>query len=117
MLDNRGRAPLLLCGILVGALGFVTPFVGVAAALPLSVSAALLAVLLSLILLHAARGIADEPRALVARVVVPAMIPTAIWIAVGTSLPPAVQLVANPMLWGVLVAMVLERIVAPTVAP
>jgi hypothetical protein len=45
------------------------------------------------------------------------MIPTAIWIAVGTSLPPAVQLVANPMLWGVLVAMVLERIVAPTVAP
>jgi xanthine/uracil permease len=117
LLDNRGRAPLLLCGILVGALGFVTPFVGVAAALPLSVSAALLAVLLSLILLHAARGIADEPRALVARVVVPAMIPTAIWIAVGTPLPPAVQLVANPMLWGVLVAMVLERIVAPTVAP
>jgi hypothetical protein len=85
----------------------------VAAALPLSVSAALLAVLLSLILIHAARGIAREPRALVARVVVPAMIPTALWIAVGTSLPPTVQLVANPMLWGVLVAMVLERIMTP----
>jgi hypothetical protein len=113
LLDHRGRAPLLLCGILVGALGFVTPFVGLAAALPLSVSAALLAVLLSLILVHAARGIASEPRALAARVVVPAMIPTALWIAVGTSLPPTVQLVANPMLWGVLVAMVLERIVTP----
>jgi hypothetical protein len=102
-----------LCGILVGALAFVTPFVGVAAALPLSVSAALLAVLLSLILVHAARGIAHEPRTVVARVVVPAMIPTAVWIAVGTSLPPTVQLLANPMLWGVLVAMALERIVTP----
>jgi xanthine/uracil permease len=113
LLDHRGRAPLLLCGVLVGALGFVTPFVGVAAALPLSVSAALLAVLLSLILLHAARGIASEPRAKVVRVVAPAMIPTAVWIAVGSSLPPTVQLVANPMLWGVLVALVLERIMAP----
>ncbi|HSC04102.1 MAG TPA: solute carrier family 23 protein [Solirubrobacteraceae bacterium] len=110
LLGHRGRAPLLLCGVLVAALGFVTPFVHLVAALPLSVSAALLAVLLSLILLHAARGIAREPRAVVARVVVPAMIPTAVWIAVGSSLPPAVQLVANPMLWGVLIAMVLERI-------
>ena len=100
----------------VGALGFVTPFVGVAAALPLSVSAALLAVLLSLIFVHAARGIAREPRTVVARVVVPAMIPTAVWITVGSSLPPTVQLVANPMLWGVLIAMVLERIVAAPVA-
>jgi xanthine/uracil permease len=116
LLDHRGRAPLLLCGILVGALGFVTPFVGVASALPLSVSAALLTVLLSLILVHAARGIAREPRALVARVVVPAMIPTAVWIAVGSSLPPTVQLVANPMLWGVLIAMVLERLVVAPVA-
>lgn len=110
LLDHRGRAPLLLCGILVGALGFVTPFVGVAAALPLSVSAALLAVLLSLIWMHAARGIAREPRALVVRVVVPAMVPTVVWIAVGSSLPPTVQLLFNPMLWGVLIAMVLERI-------
>ncbi len=113
LLDHRGRAPLLLCGILVGALAFVTPFVGVAAALPLSVSAALLAVLLSLILLHAARGIAQEPRAKVVLVVAPAMIPTAVWIALGSSLPPTVQLVANPMLWGVLIALVLERILAP----
>jgi xanthine/uracil permease len=116
LLDHRGRAPLLLCGILVAVLGFVTPFVGVAAALPLSVSAALLAVLLSLILVHAARGIAREPRAVVARVVVPAMIPTVVWITVGSSLPPTVQLVANPMLWGVLIAMVLERIVVAPVA-
>jgi hypothetical protein len=30
--------------------------------------------------------------------------------------PPTVQLVANPMLWGVLIAMVLERIVVAPVA-
>lgn len=112
LLGHRGRVPLLLCGILVAALGFVTPFVHLVAALPLSVSAALLAVLLALIFEHAARGIAREPRAVIARVVVPAMIPTVVWIAVGSSLPPTVQLVVNPMLWGVLIAMVLERIAA-----
>lgn len=110
LLGHRGRAPLLLCGVLVAVLGFVTPFVHLVAALPLSVSAALLAVLLSLIFVHAAQGIAHEPRAMVVRVVVPAMIPTVVWVVVGSSLPPAVQLVVNPMLWGVLIAMVLERI-------
>lgn len=117
LLDHRGRAPLLLCGVLVGALGFVTPFIALAAALPLSVSAALLGVLLSMILIHAVRGLAREPRALIARVVVPAMIPTAVWIVAGSSLAPTVQLLANPMLWGVLVAMVLERTVAPRLEP
>jgi xanthine/uracil permease len=110
LLGHRGRAPLLLCGVLVAALGFVTPFVHLVAALPLSVSAALLGVLLALIWVHAARGLAGEPRSVIARVVVPAMIPTVVWVAVGSSLPPTVQLVVNPMLWGVLIAMVLERI-------
>lgn len=109
LLGHRGRAPLLLCGVLVAALGFVTPFVHLVAALPLSVSAALLGVLLALIFMHAARGIARQPRVVVVRVVLPAMIPTVVWITVGSSLPPAVQLVVNPMLWGVLIAMVLER--------
>jgi xanthine/uracil permease len=116
LLDHRGRAPLVLCSLLVGALAFVVPFVQLVAALPLSVSAALLAVLLWLILADAASGIAREPAAVVAAVVVPAMVPTAIWIAVGGSLPPTVQLLANPMLWGVLLAMALERVVTPRVA-
>ncbi len=111
LLGHRGRTPLLLCGVLVGGLAFVRPFVQLVAALPLSVSAALLVVLLALILFHAASGIAAEPAAVVAAVVVPAMLPTLVWITVGSSLPPTVQLLANPMLWGVLLAMVLERIV------
>jgi xanthine/uracil permease len=111
LLDHRGRAPLVLCAILVGALAFVRPFVALAAAIPLSVSAALLAVLLVLILAQAARAVVRESAIVVAVVVVPALIPSAVWIAVGSSLAPTAQLVANPMLWGVLIAMVLERIV------
>jgi xanthine/uracil permease len=111
LLDHRGRAPLLLMGILLGVLAFVRPVVDLAAALPLSVSAALLGVLLSLILAHALAGIAEESRAVQLKVVVPAMIPTAVWVAVGSSLPPTAQLLANPMLWGVVFAVVLERLV------
>lgn len=111
LLDHRGCRPPLACGVLVAALAFVRPFVDLAAALPLSVSAALLAMLLSLIMFEAGRGIAREPPPVVVRVVLPAMIPTAFWIAAGSSLAPTVQLIANPMLWGVLLAMVLERIV------
>jgi xanthine/uracil permease len=113
LLDHRGRVPLLAAGVLVGALAFVRPVVNIAAAVPLSVSAALLGMLLSLVMAHALSGISREPRALQAIVVLPALIPTAAWIAVGSSLAPGVQLVANPMLWGVLLAMWLERIVRP----
>jgi hypothetical protein len=113
LLDHRGRVPLLAAGVLVGALAFVRPVVNIAAAVPLSVSAALLGMLLSLVMAHALSGISREPRALQAMVVLPALIPTAAWIAVGSSLAPGVQLVANPMLWGVLLAMWLERIVRP----
>ncbi|MGN6169174.1 MAG: solute carrier family 23 protein, partial [Solirubrobacteraceae bacterium] len=112
LLDHQGRAPLVLCSILVGALAFVRPFVNLAAAIPLSVSAALLGVLLLLIMAHAARGVAHESRTVVELVVLPALLPSVAWIVVGDSLPPTARLLANPMLWGVLLAMVLERIVA-----
>ena len=117
LLDHRGQAPLVLCSIMVGALAFVRPFVRIAAAIPLSVSAALLAVLLVLILVHAARGVARESPAVVGFVVVPALIPSVAWIVVGSSLAPTAQLLANPMLWGVLLALVLERVVAARTAP
>jgi xanthine/uracil permease len=113
LLDHRGRAPLLLCGAVVGALAFVSPFVHLVAAVPLSVSAALLAVLLVLILVHAAAALARESRVVMGFVVLPALIPSFAWIAVGSSLAPTAQLLINPMLWGVLLAVVLERIVSP----
>jgi xanthine/uracil permease len=112
LLNHRGRAPLLLMGVLLGIAAFVQPVVAVAAALPLNVSAALLLALLGLILAQALSSLSREPRSVQVLVVAPSLIPTAIWIAVGSSLPPTVQLVANPMLWGVLLAMVLERLLA-----
>lgn len=111
LLDNAGRAPLLLAGVLIGALAFVRPVVAVAAALPLSVSAAVLGVLLALIIAQTLKAVSREPRRVVAFVVIPSLVPTVLWIAVGSSLSPAGQLVANPMLWGVLLGVVLERLV------
>jgi xanthine/uracil permease len=116
LLSHRGLSPLALCSILVGGLAFVRPFVRLAAAIPLSVSAALLAVLLLLILAHAARAVARESPLVVALVVVPALIPSVTWIVIGSSLGPTAQLLANPMLWGVLLALVLERVVAARTA-
>ena len=113
LLDHPGRAPLVLAGSLVGALAFVHPVISIAAALPLSVSAALLGTLLGFVLAHGVSGVAREPRQIQMLVVLPALIPTAIWIAIGSSLSPAVQLIANPMLWGVLFALCLERVVRP----
>ena len=117
LLDHPGRAPLVLAGSLVGALAFVHPVISVAAALPLSVSAALLGTLLGFVLAHGASGVAREPRQIQTLVVLPSLIPTAIWIAIGTSLSPTAQLVANPMLWGVLLALCLERVVRPRLGP
>lgn len=113
LLDHRGRVPLLLTGLLVGALAFVGPFVDLATALPLSVSAAMLGVLLWLMLAQAVAAIRREPSAVLLLVVLPSLIPTAVWILTGSSLAPTAQLVANPMLWGVMLAMVLEQVVRP----
>lgn len=60
-------------------------------------------------MVHAAAGVARESRTVVVLVVLPALIPSVVWIAVGSSLAPTAQLLANPMLWGVLLAIVLER--------
>jgi len=113
LLGNHGRAPLALAGTLIAGLAFVSPVVALAAAIPLSVSAALLGVILWFVLSGALRAVLAYPVRVVALVAVPSLVPTAIWIAIGSSLAPAVQLIANPMLWGVLLAVTLERLVAP----
>ena len=117
LLDHRGRAPLVLAGGIVAGLAFVRPFVDLAAALPLSVSAAMLAMLMWLILSHAVSGIRGEPRASQLLVVLPSMVPAIVWVAIGSSLAPTAQLVGNPMVWGVLLAAGLERIVGVPIAP
>lgn len=111
LIGHRGRRPLVLAAVVVAVLAFVQPVVALAAALPLSVSAALLGVILMAILVQAVGFVARQPRRVIALVAVPALLPTAGWIAIGNSLPPTAQLVGNPMLWGVALAAILQRVV------
>lgn len=59
----------------------------------------------------ALQTVVRQPLRTIMLVAVPALVPTALWIAIGSSLPPDWQLVANPLLRGVLLSVVLERIV------
>jgi hypothetical protein len=117
LLGNTGRRPLVLAGVLTAAVALVSPVVALAAAIPLSVSAALLGVILWVVIIGALRRVLRYPPRVLALVAVPALVPTAVWIAIGSSLSPTAQLIANPMLWGVLLSVFLERLVArPVVA-
>jgi len=111
LLRNPRRGPLVLAALLIGAVAFVRPIVGIISALPLSVSAALLAVVLTMILLQTLGNTLTQPAWVLALIVVPSLVPSIVWIAIGSSLSPVAQLVANPMLWGVVLAVVLERTV------
>jgi len=113
VIGNFRRAPLIVAALLMVTLSLIRPAVDVAAALPLSVSAALVAVILTLVILPAVRALARMSARVLLRVALPSLVPTAVWIAVGNSLPPTAQLIGNPMLWGVLLAVVLERLVSP----
>ncbi len=111
LLRNPRRTPLVLAGAFIAVLALVRPVVDLAAAIPLSVSAALLGVILGVILAGMLRTVLREPRRTIMLVAVPSLVPTAVWIVIGSSLPPDWQLVVNPLFWGVVLAVVLERLV------
>ena len=117
LLGNARRAPLVIAAVLIGIVAFVRPLVAIVAAVPLNVSAALLGVVLAIVLINALVQVSREPSRVMLLVVLPALIPSAIWIAVGSSLPPTAQLLANPMLWGVALGVVLERVVVGSRRP
>src|SRR5262249_50033336 len=62
LLGNGGLAPVVFASLLIGGLAFVTPVVSLATALPLSVSAALLAVVLTLVLVQGVQNARGESR-------------------------------------------------------
>jgi NCS2 family nucleobase:cation symporter-2 len=96
---GRGRGLL--------GLAFVQPFLALVAALPLSVSATLLAFMLGTMIVTTARRLWPLGRA--ARIVAAvALVPAVAWAPLQGSLSATVQLVANPMLWGVAIGLVLE---------
>lgn len=111
MIGSERREPLVLAAIAIVALAFVGPAVDVLALLPVAVSAALLALVLGLL---TAEGLAQVARLHWTRrwlVFAPAVAPTAVWLVVADSLSPLTQVLANPLLVGVVLAVVLDRVV------
>ena len=111
LLGTTRRTPLVLAAALIIALAFVAPFLGLVAALPLGISAALLAFMLGTMILTTARRL--WPLGARARwVAAGALVPSVAWTPLQGMLSPTGQLLANPMLWGVGIGLVLERLLA-----
>jgi xanthine/uracil permease len=112
MIGNpRPRALAIAAGAAI-ALAFVSPVVVLLARLPIPVSAALVAVVLGMMFQQSLREAAKlEPRRRWL-VLAPAVAPTIVWVAVSSSLSEHAQLFANPLVIGVALAVVLDRVVA-----
>jgi xanthine/uracil permease len=111
ILGNRRRVALALAAVLAMALAFVEPFLGLVAAVPLPVTAGLLAfMLVSLVVAMLARVWVLGRRARVITAV--ALVPSIVWTPLQDSLSATAQLLGNPMLWGVALGIVLERAMA-----
>lgn len=116
LIGNRRRAALGLAAIIVMALSFVEPFIGLVAALPLNVSAAMLALMLGSMIVQTARRLWPlGPRA--RWIAAAALAPSVAWTPLQHSLSAAGQLLGNPMLWGVLIGLTLEHTLARRTAP
>jgi xanthine/uracil permease len=112
LLGTHRAAPLGLAALLVVALAFVEPFGGLVAALPLTVSATLLAFMLGTMILTTAQRL--WPLGARARFVAAcALVPALAWEPLQGSLSTTARLVANPMLLGVAIGVVLEHLLVP----
>jgi xanthine/uracil permease len=111
ILGNRRRMALALAAMLTMALAFVEPFLGLVAAVPLTVTAGLLAfMLISLVVVMLGRVWVLGRRARAIAAV--ALLPSVVWTPLQDSLSATAQLLGNPMLWGVALGIVLERAMA-----
>lgn len=109
--NPRPRALALAAGGVL-AIAFIGPAVEALARLPISVSAALVAVVLGLMVeqsLRQAAGFDNRRRWLV---VAPAVAPAFLWMGLSDSLSEQAQLIANPMLIGVVLAITLDHFVS-----
>ena len=107
LLGTHRRAPLALAALMIFALAFVGPFLGLVAALPLQVSATLLAFMLGTMIVTTLRRL--WPLGRPARIIAAAaLVPAVAWAPLQSSLSATAQLVANPMLWGVAIGLTLE---------
>jgi xanthine/uracil permease len=113
MLGNPRPRALAMAAVAAIALAFVGPAVALLARLPIPVSAALVAVVLGMMARQALRQAATFDRRRQWLVVFPAVAPTFVWLFVSDGLSEQAQLLANPMLIGVALAVALDHIVKP----
>jgi xanthine/uracil permease len=117
MLGNPRPRALGIAAAAVIVLAFAGPAVQLLARLPIPVSAALVAVVLGMMVQQSLRGAARFDARKRWLVVLPAVAPTFVWLAVSDRLSETAQLLANPMLIGVVLAVALDRAVRAPAAP
>jgi len=111
LLGTHRRAPLALAALMIFVLAFVGPFLGLVAALPLQVSATLLAFMLGTMIVTTTRRL--WPLGPSARIIAAAaLVPALAWAPLQSSLSATAQLLGNPMLWGVAIGLTLEFVFA-----
>jgi xanthine/uracil permease len=112
MIGNPRPRALAIAATAAIALAFLSPVVALLARLPIPVSAALVAVVLGMMFQQSLREAAKlEPRRRWL-VVAPAVVPAIVWVAISSSLSEHAQLLGNPLVIGVALAVVLDRLVA-----
>jgi xanthine/uracil permease len=109
MVDNPRRSALALAAGAVILLACWGPFVTVVALVPVPLSAALLVMILGLLVISGMREVLARGRRGIVLVLVCAVAPTVAWLVVRDDLSEEAQLVANPLLLGIVAAIVLEQ--------
>lgn len=111
MIGNPRPQALGLAALAILALAFVGPVVDLLAQIPIAVSAALLAVVLGILADQGLRQVARFDWRRRWLVFAPAVAPTFAWLPIADRLSEREQLIANPLLIGVVIAVVLDRVV------
>jgi xanthine/uracil permease len=117
ILGNPRPRALAIAAAAIVVLAFIGPAVAALARLPIPVSAALVAVVLGIMVRQSLREAATFGARRRWLVLAPAVAPTIVWLVVSDELSETVQLIANPMLIGVALAVVLDRLVGREPAP
>jgi xanthine/uracil permease len=111
MISNPRPRALAIAAAAILALAFISPAVDVIARIPISVSAAVLVVVLAMLVEQGLRQMTSFEWWRRWLVVAPAVAPTIAWLIFADRLSERVRLVANPLLIGVVLAVVLDRLV------
>jgi xanthine/uracil permease len=111
MIDSPRARALGLAAAAIIVLAFVGPVVAQLARLPIAVTAALVMVVLGLMLGTCLAAVAKFDHRTKWLVVAPAVAPTFAWLVVSSHLSETAQLLTNPMLIGVVLAVALDRLV------